>query len=107
MLLYVIGDMAVTRKLDIEFLAPVLLQMPYEVSAILKERDGRKLHVAAEVRAQHTGDIVASAEGVFIVVDLAHFIAALRPEIRARESDLSSRRAVTSFAIQPGEKNDV
>jgi len=80
MLLYVIGDMAVTRKLDVEFLAPVRLKVPYEVSATLKARDGRKLHVAAEVRAQGAGDVVASAIGVFIVVDLAHFIAALRPE---------------------------
>jgi acyl-coenzyme A thioesterase PaaI-like protein len=80
MLLYVIGDLAVTRKLDIEFLAPVRLQVPYEVSAMLKARNGRKLHVAAEVRAQRTGDVVASATGVFIVVDLAHFIAALRPD---------------------------
>ncbi|WP_261770353.1 MULTISPECIES: PaaI family thioesterase [unclassified Rhodococcus (in: high G+C Gram-positive bacteria)] len=80
MLLYVIGDLAVTRKLDIEFLAPVRLQVPYEVSARLKARDGRKLHVVAEVRAQRTGDLVASATGVFIVVDLAHFLAALRSD---------------------------
>ena len=37
MLLYVVGEMAVTRKLDTEFFAPVLLGVPYEVSAQLKD----------------------------------------------------------------------
>ena len=33
MLLYVVGEMAVTRRFDTEFYAPVLLGVPYEVSA--------------------------------------------------------------------------
>jgi acyl-coenzyme A thioesterase PaaI-like protein len=73
MLLYVVGDMAVTRKLDTEFFAPVLLGAPYEVSANLVSRAGRKLEVRTEMREESTGKLVASADGLFVVVTLEHF----------------------------------
>lgn len=78
MLLYVVGDMAVTRKLDTEFFAPVLLGAPYEVSADLVSRIGRKLEVRTELREEATGQLVASADGLFVVVTLEHFTSSLR-----------------------------
>lgn len=77
MLLYVVGEMAVTRKLDTEFFAPVLLGTRYEVSADLVSRTGRKLKVRAELREATTGQRVASAVGLFIVVTLEHFTSTL------------------------------
>lgn len=77
MLLYVVGEMAVTRKLDSEFFAPVLLGTRYEVSADLVSRTGRKLKVRAELREATTGQRVASAVGLFIVVTLEHFTSTL------------------------------
>lgn|GEM_PF-3160190 len=77
MLLYVVGEMAVTRKLDAEFFAPVLLGTRYEVSADLVSRTGRKLAVRADLREAATGQLVASAVGLFIVVTLDHFTTTL------------------------------
>ncbi|MDY6872183.1 MAG: PaaI family thioesterase [Actinomycetota bacterium] len=78
MLLYVVGEMAVTRKLDTEFFAPVLLGTPYEASANLLSRTGRKLEVRAQLREETTGQLVASADGLFVVVTLEHFTGSLR-----------------------------
>ena len=54
MLLYVVGEMAVTRRFDTEFYAPVLLGVPYEVSAELVSKTGRKLEVRTELREETT-----------------------------------------------------
>lgn len=78
MLLYVVGDMAVTRKLDTKFFAPVLLGAQYEVSADLVSRTGRKLEVRTELREEATRQLVASADGLFVVVTLEHFTSSLR-----------------------------
>ncbi|AYE96384.1 PaaI family thioesterase [Mycobacterium paragordonae] len=78
MLLYVVGEMAVTRKLDTEFFAPVLLGVPYEVSAELVSRTGRKLEVRTELREEATGQLVASASGLFVVVTLDHFTSSIQ-----------------------------
>ncbi|WP_234884496.1 PaaI family thioesterase [Mycolicibacterium aubagnense] len=78
MLLYVVGEMAVTRKLDTEFFAPVLLGAPYEVSAELASRVGRRLAVRTELREETTGKLAASASGLFVVVTLGHFTTAIQ-----------------------------
>lgn len=78
MLLYVVGEMAVTRKLDTEFYAPALLGVPHEVSAELVSRTGRKLEVRTELRDETTGQLVASASGLFVVVTLAHFTSSIQ-----------------------------
>ncbi|MBI3212752.1 MULTISPECIES: PaaI family thioesterase [Mycobacteriaceae] len=78
MLLYVVGEMAVTRRFDTEFYAPVLLGVPYEVSAELVSKTGRKLEVRTELREETTGQLVASASGLFVVVTMAHFTSSIQ-----------------------------
>ncbi|HJT92366.1 MAG TPA: PaaI family thioesterase [Mycobacterium sp.] len=77
MLLYTVGEMAVTRRLDTEFHAPVLLGTRYVITADLQRRRGRKLDVTARMEVATTGDLAASARALFIVVDLAHFTTSL------------------------------
>lgn len=79
MLLFVIGEMAVTRKLDTEFFSPTLLDTRYEVQASLRSREGRKLRVSAEIRHPESRERVAAADGLFIAVDVGHFQAAQHP----------------------------
>jgi acyl-CoA thioesterase FadM len=84
MLLYVVGEMAVTRRFDTEFYAPVLLGVPYEVSAELVSKTGRKLEVRTELREETTGQLVASASGLFVVVTLAHFTSSMQKATSTR-----------------------
>lgn len=79
-LLYVVGSPAVTRQLDIQYLAPVLIGQTYELAAWLRSREGRKLFVEASVR-HPDGATVATSTALFLMVDLAHFEAAApRPD---------------------------
>ncbi|WP_280258016.1 PaaI family thioesterase [Nocardia wallacei] len=72
-LLYTVGELAVTRRLDLDYLAPVLLDTPYTLLADVRSRDGRKLNLAA--RMEHAdGCSVARATALFIVVDPEHFL---------------------------------
>jgi acyl-coenzyme A thioesterase PaaI-like protein len=75
-LLYVVGELAVTRKLEVEYLAPVLLNTPYCLRADLLSRYGRKLRLRATVNDQN-GRVVATSTALFVVVDPGHFTAAL------------------------------
>ncbi len=43
-LLYTVGELAVTRRLELDYLAPVLLGTPYVLRAAVRSRDGRKLN---------------------------------------------------------------
>jgi acyl-coenzyme A thioesterase PaaI-like protein len=71
-LLYRVNELAVTRHLDVDFHAPVLLEVPYLLRAWVARRDGRKLFVRAEGRDE-TGRLVATAQALFLVVDVEHF----------------------------------
>jgi acyl-coenzyme A thioesterase PaaI-like protein len=69
--LYIVGTLAVTRNLQIDYLAPVLLGERYTLAADLTARDGRKLHMSA--RMSSATKVVAEARAVFIAVDVNHF----------------------------------
>jgi len=70
--LYVVGDLAVTRHLEVGYRAPVLLGVPYLLEAGLDRREGRKLFVSAR-GVDEDGALVVEAQAVFIVVELQHF----------------------------------
>ena len=71
-LLYVAKVPGVTRKLEVEYLKPVLIGVPYTVRARLDERDGRKLWVSCEC-TDPDGVLVFRGTGLFIAVALEHF----------------------------------
>ncbi|RDI49364.1 PaaI family thioesterase [Nocardia mexicana] len=62
---------AVTAQLNVSFSEPVPLGVPLTVRAALDRRDGRKLHITAEVELD--GRCAARAEALFIVVSPDHF----------------------------------
>ncbi|MEU4808044.1 PaaI family thioesterase [Nocardia fluminea] len=72
-LLYTVGELAVTRHLDLDYLAPVQLDTPYALHAELRSRDGRKLHLGARIE-DAGGHLVVTATALFIVVDVKHFL---------------------------------
>ncbi|MGA8257612.1 MAG: PaaI family thioesterase [Nocardioides sp.] len=71
-LLYVVGELAVTRNLNVEYLAPVRLGVPYQCQAELAQRERRKLFMNARVKDQG-GLVVVTARALFLTVDVAHF----------------------------------
>lgn len=70
--LYLVGDLAVTRHLEVGYRAPVLLDVPYVFEAGLDRREGRKLFVSAR-GVDEAGALVVEANALFIVVQLQHF----------------------------------
>ncbi|AVH24660.1 MULTISPECIES: PaaI family thioesterase [Nocardia] len=72
-LLYTVGELAVTRNLDMDYLAPVLLDTPYTLHAEVRSRHGRKLNLAARMEDLE-GRSVTTATAVFIVVEAEHFL---------------------------------
>lgn len=71
-LLYVVGELAVTRNLNVEYLAPVRLGVPYQCQAELAQRERRKLFMNARITDQE-GSLVVTARALFLTVDIAHF----------------------------------
>lgn len=71
-LLYLIGEPAVTRHLEVGYRAPVLLGIPYLLEAGVQRREGRKLFVRAQ-GTDEGGAVVVEAAAVFVVVGLDHF----------------------------------
>lgn len=69
--LLVIERPAVTANLNIDFRAPAFLDRDFVVEAWCEDVDGRKLHLAGQIREGH--DILAEARGLFIQVDIDHF----------------------------------
>lgn len=64
---------AYTGRLSITYRAPTPVNEPLEFRAHLRRRDGRKLEIVGQAR--HGDTLVAEAEGLFIAVDPAHFLA--------------------------------
>lgn len=73
--LYVIGQIAVTRNLSVNYHAPARLEVPYDLAGWLTHREGRKIFIQAEGR-DPDGRLAFSADAVFLAVDTAHFIRA-------------------------------
>lgn len=70
-LLYVVGTLAVTRTLQVDYRAPVLLGQRYALRADLLRREGRRMYMEATMGHGHT--IVAEASAVFVAVEHTHF----------------------------------
>lgn len=71
-LLYVLQQPAVTRSLQMDYLAPVPVGEPHRLVGGLVSQEGRRLTMVAEGRAAD-GAVRFSARAVFVTVDLAHF----------------------------------
>ncbi len=71
-LLYVAKVPGVTRKLEVEYLTPVLLGVEYEIRARLDSRNGRKLWVSCE-GTDPAGALVFRGSGLFLAVGVEHF----------------------------------
>lgn len=67
-----IGELAVTRTLTVDYLAPVPLGAPHRITARLKLRNGRRLHLEA-TGVGNDGVARFGAQAVFIVVEPTHF----------------------------------
>ena len=72
-LLYSVGELAVTRRLELDYLAPVLLFTPYTLHADVRSRDGRKFSLVARM-FDAEGRSVAKGTALFIVVEVEHFL---------------------------------
>ena len=70
-LLVLLRRPAVTARLEIDYRRPAFLHRDFEVEAWAERVDGRKLHLAGELR--EAGEVVAEARALFLEVDLAHF----------------------------------
>jgi acyl-coenzyme A thioesterase PaaI-like protein len=71
-LLFVVQAPAVTRKLEVEYLKPVLVGVPYDLVAKVDRFEGRKLFVSCEGRSPE-GVLTFRGNGLFLVVDVSHF----------------------------------
>jgi acyl-coenzyme A thioesterase PaaI-like protein len=70
-LLVIIRRPAVTAKLEVNYRRPAFLDRPYALETWIEDIDGRKLHLAGELR--DGDDVVAESKALFVEVDLAHF----------------------------------
>lgn len=75
-LLYVARAPGVTRRLEVDYLKPVLTGVPYVVRGRIDRREGRKLWVSCTCTGPD-GAETFRAVGLFVVVDLGHFTRAL------------------------------
>jgi acyl-coenzyme A thioesterase PaaI-like protein len=75
-LLYVVKAPGVTRRLEVDYLEPVLTGVPYVVRGRLDRRNGRKVWVSCTC-TDPQGVEAFRATGLFIVVPLSHFTEAL------------------------------
>lgn len=70
-LLIVLRAPAVTANLNVNFLAPALLERPMQIHAWTAGREGRKLHLHGRLLDNDT--VIAEAQALFVTVDLSHF----------------------------------
>ncbi len=73
LLLYTVGEPAVTRHLAIDYLAPILLDTTEFDRAHIHARDGRKLHLQATIENDHA-HVITTATALFLTVDVNHFL---------------------------------
>ena len=71
-LLYLAHVPGVTRTLDVEYLKPVVVGVPYTVRGRLDRREGRKLWVSC-TGTSPDGVQAFRGQGLFLAVDLSHF----------------------------------
>jgi acyl-coenzyme A thioesterase PaaI-like protein len=85
-LIYVIGEPAVTAKLEVNYRKPVLIEKEYELHARATGRQGRKIHTAVEMR-DADGTLVAEGTGLFVTVGFEHFTRDLPDDWRERAQE--------------------
>jgi acyl-coenzyme A thioesterase PaaI-like protein len=71
-LLYVAEAPGVTRRLEVDYLRPVLTGVAYRIRGRLERREGRKLFVTCEGR-DAADELTFRARGLFVLVALSHF----------------------------------
>lgn len=70
--LYLVREPGVTRRLEVDYLKPVLVGTTYTLRGRVDRRDGRKIFCSCEGTAAD-GTVAFRAQGLFVVVPLAHF----------------------------------
>ncbi|WP_322748480.1 MULTISPECIES: PaaI family thioesterase [unclassified Frankia] len=68
-----LGTLAVTATLEIKFIRPVPIGRDLLASSWLDRREGQRLYVVGELRLAATNAELATAKGVFVARDRAHF----------------------------------
>ena len=71
--LHLVGEPAVTRQLQVDYLAPIRLGAALDLVAHLARRDGRKLFLEATGTDVASGRTLLTARALFVVVPLEHF----------------------------------
>ena len=71
MLLFILRRPAVTARLEVDFRRPAFLERPFDVEAWVDSIDGRKLHLAAQLR--EGDELIAEGRALFLEVDVEHF----------------------------------
>jgi acyl-coenzyme A thioesterase PaaI-like protein len=71
-LLFVVRKPAVTRSLQVEYLRPVQVGVPYDLVAKVDSFEGRKLFVSCEGTAPD-GTLTFRGGGLFLTVEISHF----------------------------------
>jgi acyl-coenzyme A thioesterase PaaI-like protein len=71
------SQLAFTAQLDIAFVAPAPINVPLTARAWLREQNGRKISIEANVEAD--GGLIAKATALFISVDPKRFLEVLSP----------------------------
>lgn len=71
MLLFILRRPAVTARLEVDFRRPAYLERPFDVEAWVDSIDGRKLHLAAQMR--EGDELIAEGHALFLEVDVEHF----------------------------------
>jgi acyl-coenzyme A thioesterase PaaI-like protein len=94
---------AVTGRLESDFLRPVPVGATLHLSARCTAVAGRKMYATAEGRiGGPKGPVAVRAQALFIEVDVSHFTSNGRPEeIRAAMSDPDQVKVVRAFEVGP------
>ena len=74
-IMWMIGQVAVTGRLETDFLRPVPVGSELHIAARCDGVSGRKVYVSAEGKiGSPTGRAVARARALFVAVDVEHFV---------------------------------
>jgi uncharacterized protein (TIGR00369 family) len=69
---YLIGQPAVTRSLTIDYLRPVRIGAPCQITARIERREDRKLFLSSK-GVDTSGTTLFTAKALFLVVGFEHF----------------------------------
>jgi len=98
-LLPAIGVMAFTGRLTVRYRKATPLGVPLELRSWLASREGRRLHLEAEAKAD--GVLFANAEAIFVEQDPSVLLAEHRPT-RQRRAEATSDGALALGSREAG-----